>query len=282
MILGTVGNAIDLIIFTRPKLLSSSCTLYFIAASIDNIAALYIAVLYRLLIDGFSIDLGSFSPIICKLRAYIGYMFLALSPYLFILICFDRYCSSSPSQAHRSWSNKTTTKRCICGAIILVSILYVHMPIYFQLQSNGSNAFCYPQQGVYDSFWRIFYVVIYCFLPSIGVSLLCFLITINIRRQSRQVRPATTNVDDLHRRLDRNLMRILFSHFLTQIVCVLPFAIVNLLGMFVNRNTIMYTFFIRILTLPLFASYATNFYVNTLSSRLYRGEFMKLFFHFMY
>ncbi|CAF2811402.1 unnamed protein product [Rotaria sp. Silwood2] len=277
VIFGTIGNVLDLFIFTRHRFLHSSCTLYFIAASIDNILAIYLAILNRLLIDGFSIDVGSLSPIICKLRVYVGYMVLALSPYFFILACFDRYCSSSPSIIHRSWSNKKTAKRCICGAIILAAILYLHMPIFFQIQSNGSNIICYPQQGIYDSFWRIFYLVIYCFFPSICMSLLCLLIAINIRHQSRQIRPALANIGDLHRRLDRNLIRILFSHFLTQTLCILPFAILNLLGMFVNRNAIIYVFFSRSFTLPLFASYTTNFYVNTMSSRIYRREFMKLF-----
>ncbi|CAF1622486.1 unnamed protein product [Rotaria sp. Silwood1] len=277
MVFGTIGNILDLFIFTRRKLLHSSCTLYFIAASIDNILAIYLSVLHRLLIDGFSIDIGSLSPIVCKLRAYFGYMALSLSPYLFILACFDRYCSSSSSIIHRSWNNKKIAKRCICGAIILAAILYLHMPVFFEIQSNESNVICYPQQGIYDSFWRIFYLVIYCFSPSICMSLLCLLTAINIHRQLRQIRPALAISGNLNRRLNHNLIRILFSHLITQILCILPFAIINLLGMFVNRNTLTYSFFLRILTLPLFASYATNFYVNTMSSRIYRREFIKLF-----
>ncbi|CAF4070432.1 unnamed protein product [Rotaria sp. Silwood2] len=227
---------------------SLGTSLYLIATWIGNILVIYLAILNRLLIDGFSIDVGSLSPIICKLRVYVGYMVLALSPYFFILACFDRYCSSSPSIIHRSWSNKKTAKRCICGAIILAAILYLHMPIFFQIQSNGSNIICYPQQGIYDSFWRIFYLVIYCFFPSICMSLLCLLIAINIRHQSRQIRLTLVTLGNLHQRLDRNLIRILFSHFLTQTL---------------------------IFILPLFASYTTNFDMNTMSFRIYRREFMK-------
>jgi len=35
--LGAIGNVLNLLIFTRPTLSRSSCTLYLIAASIDNI-----------------------------------------------------------------------------------------------------------------------------------------------------------------------------------------------------------------------------------------------------
>ncbi|CAF3258090.1 unnamed protein product [Rotaria sp. Silwood2] len=110
MIFETIDNILDLLIFTHRRLLWSSCTLYFIAASINNILAIYLAILNRLLVDGFSINVGSLLLIICKLRIYFGYMVLALSPYFLMLACFDRYCLSSTSITRRSWSNKKTAK----------------------------------------------------------------------------------------------------------------------------------------------------------------------------
>jgi hypothetical protein len=276
IIFGTIGNILNLFVFTRPRLLRSSCTLYFIAASIDNILAIYISVLYRLLIDGYSIDIGSLSVIVCKLRGYFGYIFLAVSPYFFILACFDRYCSSSTLAKYRSWRNKTTAKRCIIGAIILAAILYLHIAIFFEIRPVGSSVICYPQEGIYDFFWRIFYLIIYCFSPCICMGLLFLLTLINIRRQSRQIRPNLSRINNLYRHLDRNLIQMLFSQVFTQFICILPFAIINLLEMFIDSNTILFIFFKRIFTIPLFASYAISFYVYTMSSRIYRQEFMKL------
>ncbi|CAF3548361.1 unnamed protein product [Rotaria socialis] len=241
MILGTIRNVLNLFIFTRPRFLRSSCTLYFIAVSINNIIAIYVSIFNRFLIDGFSIDVGLSSTIVCKLRPYIGYVILALLPYFYVLTCFDRYCSSSASVICRPWSNKTMAKRFICGAIVLAAILYSHMSIFFQIQKVGSDT-----------------------------------ISINIRRQLRQISPPLPTTNDIHRRLKIHLIRILFSHFLTQIRCVLPFAIITLLGMFVDRTTIVYTFVLRVLTLPLFASYTIAFYVNTLSSQIYRRQLIKL------
>jgi hypothetical protein len=53
IILGTIGNVLSLLIFTRPILLRSSCTLYLIAASIDNILVIYTSLLTRLMSGGF-------------------------------------------------------------------------------------------------------------------------------------------------------------------------------------------------------------------------------------
>jgi len=108
------------------------------------------------------------------------------------------------------------------------------------------------------------------------MSLLFLLTLINIRRQSRQIRPNLSRINNLYRHLDRNLIQMLFSQVFTQFICILPFAIINLLEMFIDSNTILFIFFKRIFTIPLFASYATSFYVYTMSSRIYRQEFMKL------
>ena len=276
IILGTIGNILNLFIFTRPTLLRSSCTLYFIATSIDNLLAIYVAILYRLLIDGFSIDLGSYSDIICKGRAYLGYIFLSASPYFFILACFDRYCSSSSSARYRSWCNKKTAKKCIFAAIVLAAILYSHILMYFQVQKIGPNVVCYPQLGVYNFFWSMYYIVVYCFAPCICLIIVGILTLLNVRRQLRQIQPNGTNSGTIHRRLDRNLIQMLFSQILTQLICILPFTIINLLGMFINATTVQYMFLKKFFTIPFFAGYVTNFYVYTMASRIYRQELMKI------
>jgi len=78
------------------------------------------------------------------------------------------------------------------------------------------------------------------------------------------------------RRIDGHMMRMLFPQVLTQLLCVLPFAILSLLSLCINNTTTIYNFFSQMLILPLFVSYTTSFYVFTLSSRVYRQELMKI------
>ena len=277
IIIGTVGNTLNLFIFTRPFLLKSSCTLYMIAASIDNLLVIYTSLLTRLLSTGFSIDIAAFSNFTCRFRFYVGYVFFALSPYFFILACFDRYCLSSPSASRRSWSSRKITQRCIVGAILLACILYSHMAFFFELHPVRGGFTCYSRQGVYDLFYRIFYLLIYCLLPSFAMGVLCTLTLMNIRHQSRRIRSNLVNKGiGLHRRIDRQLIRMLFSQVLIQFLCTLPFAILNLLGLMIDTNGSVFAFFQQIWILPLFVSYTTSFYVFTMSSRLYRQELMKL------
>jgi hypothetical protein len=275
IILGTIGNVLNLVIFARPILLRSPCTLYLIAASIDNILVIYSSLLTRLLASGFYYDITILSDFLCKFRYYPGYIFLAVSPYFYALACFDRYCSSSTSSTRRLWSNKKLAKRLIIGAIVLATVLYVHMAIFFERKPSGSSYTCYTRPGVYNTFYRIFYLIVYCFLPSFCMALLCILTLKNIRRQARQIGVALATGSEGHRRLDRHMIRMLFSQILTQFFCILPFATISLLSLCMNSTTIIFSFFNQITILPLFVSYAISFYVFTMSSRIYRKELLK-------
>jgi hypothetical protein len=222
-------------------------------------------------------DVTIISIVICKLRYYVGYIFFAVSPYFMILACFDRYCSSSTSTARRSWSDKKVAKRLIIGAIILASILYLHMAIFYEIITSGSSKSCTDRPGVYNTFYRIFYLIVYCILPSVCMGLFCALTFINIRQQSRRIQPALVAGNNNRRtRIQRQMIKMLFLQVLTQLLCILPHAIINLLSLFINTSTTIYSFFNQIFILPLFVSYTTSFYVFTLSSPIYRQELMKL------
>ncbi len=275
IILGTIGNILNLIIFTRPKHSRSSCILYFIAASIDNILVIYTSLLFRLLSSGYSYNI-TISDFVCKLRLYLSYVFLAVSPYFFILACFDRYCSSSVSVRRRSWCNRKIAKRLIIAALILACVLYLHMAIFYKMIISGTSISCSATSGVYTVFYRIFYLVIYCLLPSACMGVLCILTLINIREQARRIRPTLVSGGNNLRRIDRQMMRMLFSQVLTQLLCILPHAIISILALFINTSSTIYNFFNQIFILPLYVSYATSFYVFTLSSRIYRKELMKI------
>jgi len=108
------------------------------------------------------------------------------------------------------------------------------------------------------------------------MSVFCILTLKNIRQQARRIRPVLATRNNRLCRMDRQMIRMLFLQVLTQLLCVLPFAMLSLMSLFVDTNTNIFNFFESIFILPLFVSYTTSFYVFTLSSRIYREELMKI------
>jgi len=275
-IFGTIGNILNILIFTRPKLLQLSCTIYLFAASIANILAIYTNLLTRLLAGGFSNDITKLSDFLCKFRYYVGYICLAVSPYFLILACFDRYCSSSISTSKRAWCNKKTAIKLCIGAILLACLLYLHMAIFFEIKYTNNTPSCYSRLGAYDLFYRIFYLVIYCLLPSVCMGVLCVLTLKNIRQQVQRIHPALRNGNQSLRRIDQQMIRMLLGQILTQVICILPFAILSLIALFISSSTVVFNFLLQMSILPLYVSYTTSFYIFTLSSRIYRQELKKI------
>jgi hypothetical protein len=150
------------------------------------------------------------------------------------------------------------------------------MAIFFELKTSGTTVICYTQPGIYDTFYRIFYLVVYCISPSVCMSLLCIKALFNIRIQANRIKPMLATGNETLRRIDRRVIRVLFAQILTQVLCILPFAIINLLALFIDSTTVLYTFLNQLFVLPLFVSHTTSFYFFTLTSRVYRKELLKL------
>jgi hypothetical protein len=148
------------------------------------------------------------------------------------------------------------------------------MAIFYEV--NPLTGSCSARAGAYNTFYKIFYLIIYCILPPFCMGLFCILTLNNVREQARRIQPSLATRNHNFRRIDGHMMRMLFPQVLTQLLCVLPFAILSLLSLCINNTTTIYNFFSQMLILPLFVSYTTSFYVFTLSSRVYRQELMKI------
>ncbi|CAF3413026.1 unnamed protein product [Rotaria socialis] len=108
------------------------------------------------------------------------------------------------------------------------------------------------------------------------MGILCVLTLINVRQQSHQIRPSLSVGNDSPRRLDDKLIRMLFSQILTQLICILPYAVFNLAVFFIELNSTSFEFFDLICILLLYVSYAISFYIFTLLSRADRKKLVKL------
>ena len=72
--LGIIGNICNLIVFFRKKFRANSCSIYFIAYSINNFMCLTMGLFLWSLTLGFNFDLEYKSVIYCKTRRYITHI----------------------------------------------------------------------------------------------------------------------------------------------------------------------------------------------------------------
>ncbi|CAF1279099.1 unnamed protein product [Adineta steineri] len=279
IILGTFGNVINILIFSRRSLRKNPCSIYFLALSINNIFALYVALLTRLLSSGWQIDPSNTNNILCKLRIFFSYVSLCLTQWFIVLASIDRFLSSCRTVRYRQFSNKSITRKGTIFIIIFIALIHFHVLIWFQSAPIGRTLTCNIFDKNYQLFFTIFTLVFTSLLPPFFMIIFGLQTIFNVRKLRRQVAPQTNNTrTDRLRSKDRQMIRMLLFQVLLTIICTTPFTTINLyttIGTNIilsSTGTIIYNFCANVFRLLNYCIPVIGFYIYTLASRTFRSE----------
>jgi hypothetical protein len=285
-ILGAVGLLFNLVIFTRPSLCREPCSLYFLSSTYFSLFVVYVIVPLRILSNNFNIDMTNYNLGICKIEFFGNYSARAISCWLIVLACVDRFFHSSTNANIRRLSTLKTARWAIGITTVAIMILYSHMLVYYEI-SNVSDQFgnivgtCNAQKGIYRTFIGFWYMILYSLCPS----LLMFLfgcLTLNNLRGHRQVIPRIVVTNQIVRRTDNQLLRMLIAQVLVIIIATLPYSINQLYSAFTisfTKNTLRVaqeSFSTRTLGAMTSFAHTTSFYLYTLTGTIFRKEFHKI------
>jgi hypothetical protein len=279
IILGTFGNIMNILIFTRRTLRTNPCSLYFLASSINNIFVLYVAALTRLLSSGWKIDPSNSNSLLCKLRIFFVYSSLCLIQWLMVLASFDRLFSSCHTVRYRNFSSLRLARRFICLAIVAVALAHFHILVWWTVDYIGNDRYCNVFDNAYEIAFQVFFLLFSCLLPPCFMTFCGLMTIVNIRKLRRQVAPQNSNgLNELTHSKDRQMIIMLLIQVSVTITCTAPFTAINLFGMIIQLNdTLVYslalkTFIESLCRLMLYFNPIVGFYVYTLSSRVFRRE----------
>ncbi|CAF1443500.1 unnamed protein product, partial [Didymodactylos carnosus] len=256
--LGTISSISNVVIFTRKTLRTSPCSMYFLAATINNFFVQYYILLGTIITARMNYDFTQYSSIYCKIRSYIAYILYALSPYFTVLACADRYCSSSLNSKLRNLSKLSISNRLIPGTVIFTLALYLHMLFNYEI----NHGMCGPKDGTYAQRLSILSLFTFCIIPPALMSTFSILSFRNIKQQRRRIMPVNATVGGVKmRQRDGQLLRMLFFHVLAEFILVTPFSIAYLIS---TINTQFYTsnvfgFIFKVLTLIIIYQSTENF-----------------------
>jgi hypothetical protein len=282
IIFGSIGNILNIFLFTCPALFRTSSSLYLLSASIANLFVIIFVLPMRLAADGFDQDITSFSLLSCRLVSYIYYVCLALPSFFTVLACADRWAASCVQVNKRRFATARIAKRCIPLAIILCCILYSHIFVTFNRSPQPPPPYCSVNDS-YAVFGLTFQLIIYSLIPPFLMALFSICIILNVLGKRNRVMPAIHAINTSTNRIivRRNRRRLsqmqvmLVVQAIAEFFLTLPFSIINLISIVVNDDE----YFLSIYSfcrLFIFLNYVSSFYVYTLSSQLYRDELKHL------
>ena len=282
LILGTFGNIMNTLIFTRRSLRNNPCSIYFLALSINDLFVLYVALLTRLLASGWGIDPSNTSNIYCKLRLFIVYIALFLTQWFIVLASIDRFLSSCRTVRYRQLSNLSTARKATVFIVIFATLVHFHILIWFRTDYVGSTPLCNIFDQAYDISFSVFYIIFTCLLPPIFMIIFGLKTIFNVRKSRTQVAPQNNDVrNERIRSKDRQMISMLLFQVVITIICTTPFTAINLYST-INDNIetselspsaiAVYNFSSNMCRILNYFSPVVGFYIYTLTSRTFRTE----------
>jgi hypothetical protein len=286
---GMMGNLFNLIIFTSRTFFKQSCSLYFVAISINNIAMYFIGLSTRILADGFQIEIFSGnSNVYCKIRTYLVNTLFAMSSWFFVFASLARYYSTNQSALKRQrYCSTSMALKCICLVIVGCFAIHIHVIIYYQyvLKLNPNkkcSLTCTTNNLIYTIFFSFFILIFYSLLPPILMSIIGVLTLNSIRHSRRQINPLI--IQQLAKRDINQLHKNLSVQMITLIILTIPHSCYYLYAGFTtsqqsNKSSFTLEYEKLILNLArllLYINYGSSFYIQMIISKIFREEFIRI------
>ena len=273
IVVGGVGNLINIIVLSRATLNKHPCSHYFLMLSINGLAYSMIYLTLRLLADGYQIDPTRSSSIACKSITYITQLCFPMAPYFIVLASFDRYCASSSSVRIRQWSNTRFARRAIALVVIAFTLFYINTPIIVDLKVEDGQGCRNRGDTIYKQFYAVAQGFIFVILAPI--LMICFgLLTIHNTKKVCDVQNRTSG----HRRTERQLLIMLLLQVSTHVILTSPMAVIYTMLVLPTqyKATRLVYFIYTIVFLIYHMSYASPFPLYFLSAKIYRQESIRL------
>lgn len=268
LILGTIGNFSNILVFTRPLLRSTPCSIYFISSSVANFFAIYIGLITPFL-GLYKLDPTQYNDTLCKIRFYLRYSTITVSTWFILLACIDRYISTSSNHNIRLWSSVKMSKYLVClSTIICFTIPYTQ--VYYCYKVNQKNV-CTYQNNICNLMNNIILIIFNSGLPPLLMVLLSILTIQNVK-QTNHIHTR------INRRRDIQLIRILLIQVSILVLFSIPITIQKLytcITIFVTKNSFVAAIESLVNQISIEISYISNsttFYVYSITSKKYRYE----------
>jgi hypothetical protein len=216
LIVGIIGNAINLLVFSKTRTyLTTPCTFYFLVSSIDNIVYIVINITIRILSEGYEINITGTSNIWCKIREFLLITASIISINFSCLAVVDQFLVTSKSAYLRHCSQIQWAHRIAIITIIIWSLHGIPILLFFDVSLIDKT--CVNNNSGFAIYALVYLLGIICVIPVSVMIIFGWLTYRNIRQ--------TRVLAELH--ADRQLIRMTLTHVVLVVISLLPYGIYN-------------------------------------------------------
>ncbi|UJR32431.1 hypothetical protein I4U23_019893 [Adineta vaga] len=223
-LMGNIGSALNCIVFYQPTFRKSPCAMYFLASNFFQFFSFNFALLNRMLLYGYDVQVINTYDWFCKIRFYLFYILTANSRYNIIMASIDRYFASSQNVARRRYSSSKVALKIIIISSIIWSLIYIQVLIFYDINDD----ICQYQSGVYGMIFSIYISIDSGILPILLMVIFGVLTIRNIHQSKRRIGINQASHVEQHIRInhlsrkDMQLYRMLINQLFLFIFLNLP------------------------------------------------------------
>ncbi|CAF2106199.1 unnamed protein product [Rotaria magnacalcarata] len=279
LIFGNIGCICNFITFTAKQLRQNSCGWYLLMSSLFDFLFINFGLFTKLAAEHYGSSLRYRILVWCQLRIFLTWVLPCFSTGYLVLASIDRYLSTSKSARIRSFSQIKVAHQMTCVPIILYSLTGSHQFFYFNLRPA-----CLPAPGTYAFFLSIYSIIWTNLIPQIAMFIFGLITYFNVRKSRQRV--VHPNIQYRNRTdsqmIKMTLVQILFSFILVNLRTIYySYTVLTTNMKKDDYRQAMETLILQISSFIFYLNFSKSFFVNTLSSNLFRKVFHErlLFFY---
>lgn len=275
-LLGVIGCLWNILIFRHYVFRPSSCCRYMLVGSIASLIQLFFGLLIRILSSGFDLDLTFENVAWCKIRSYTTTCASLTALSCLVWTAMDRFFSTCRQIQWRYLNTVRLANQISFLTVMFWSLLSIPTLIYtIPGQTRGVCATSSKIWGVLALYF--FNLFCYGIFPWFFMSLFGILTLKNLRTMHHQrIQPFSTIVITRMARIDHQLTSMLFLQIIFSLISSVPFCIETFYQY--TSQTMPKTDYRRaqeglaqqVFRLAFYLNYISMFYVNYLSSPIFR------------
>jgi hypothetical protein len=268
---GMCGNILNIVVFVRKKFHANSCSIYFIAYSLNNLLNLTIGLFLWSLTMGFDWHYEYKSLTYCKIRRYFTHANFLLSSCLLTMASINRCARVRQAQLtfhmhrYKQLCQRRTSYILTLLTVLFCLIINLHIPFLFVIEQKQ----CYARSGISRIFFDIFFLIFYAICPPLLMIAVNIITLKQIRSIRRLVHPKISS-------REYNLIALVISHSISNAIFTLPFTINKFISYtFADSKQTQWNQLISSITLLIaFMNPSLSFFIYTLTTRSFRHEFI--------
>lgn len=271
LVVGNFGCICNFITFTSKQLRSNSCGWYFLMSAIFDFTSINLGLVTKISTDKYGNKLQNQNHAWCRIRIFLTWTLPCIATGYVLLASIDRCLSTSQSTGLRSFSQIKVAHRMTCVPIILYSLTNSHQLFYYDLRPN-----CAAQPGIYSYFLSIYSLFWTSLIPQSSMFIFAIITYYNIKKSRQRL---VNSQNQQRNRTNSQLITITFF----QVLCTsILLNIRTAYFAYTNFSTDLfkddYRLAIEALILQMtsyifYLNFSKSFFVNTLSSKLFRQVF---------